>query len=47
MKKNKKQLLVGRFDILLQYHEMNKHYDVKVQLGKTDKSYIVIKKGYK
>jgi len=39
--KERKQLRVGRLDILLQDPEINKRYEVEIQLGKTDESHII------
>ena len=39
--KERKQLRAGRLDILLQDPEINKRYEVEIQLGKTDESHII------
>ena len=39
--KERKQLRAGRLDILLQDSEINKRYEVEIQLGKTDESHII------
>jgi len=39
--KERKQLRAGRLDILLQDPELNKRYEVEIQLGKTDESHII------
>ena len=39
--KERKQPRAGRLDILLQDAEINKRYEVEIQLGKTDESHIV------
>ena len=38
--KERKQPRAGRLDILLQDAEINKRYEVEIQLGKTDESHI-------
>ena len=39
--KERMQLRAGRLDILLQDPEINKRYEVEIQLGKTDESHII------
>ncbi len=39
--KERKQPRAGRLDILLQDPEINKRYEVEIQLGKTDESHII------
>ena len=39
--KERKQPRAGRLDILLQDAEINKRYEVEIQLGKTDESHII------
>lgn len=39
--KERKQIRAGRLDILLQDPEINKRYEVEIQLGKTDESHII------
>lgn len=39
--KERKQLRAGRLDILLQDPDINKRYEVEIQLGKTDESHII------
>lgn len=39
--KERNQLRAGRLDILLQDPEINKRYEVEIQLGKTDESHII------
>lgn len=39
--KERKQIRAGRLDILLQDPDINKRYEVEIQLGKTDESHIV------
>ncbi|WP_461640532.1 hypothetical protein [Labilibaculum euxinus] len=39
--KERKQLRAGRLDILLQDPEINKRYEVEIQLGKSDESHII------
>ena len=39
--KERKQIRAGRLDILLQDSEINKRYEVEIQLGKTDESHII------
>ena len=39
--KERKQIKAGRLDILLQDPEINKRYEVEIQLGKTDESHII------
>jgi hypothetical protein len=39
--KERKQVRAGRLDILLQDSEINKRYEVEIQLGKTDESHII------
>ena len=39
--KERKQFRAGRLDILLQDPEINKRYEVEIQLGKTDESHII------
>ena len=39
--KERKQLRAGRLDLLLQDPEINKRYEVEIQLGKTDESHII------
>lgn len=39
--KERKQLRAGRLDILLQDPDINKRYEVEIQLGRTDESHII------
>ena len=39
--KERKQIRAGRLDILLQDPDINKRYEVEIQLGKTDESHII------
>ena len=39
--KERKQPRAGRLDILLQDADINKRYEVEIQLGKTDESHII------
>jgi hypothetical protein len=39
--KERKQFRAGRLDILLQDPDINKRYEVEIQLGKTDESHII------
>lgn len=39
--KERNQLRAGRLDILLQDPDINKRYEVEIQLGKTDESHII------
>ncbi|MCK9269029.1 MAG: hypothetical protein WC271_04540 [Bacteroidales bacterium] len=39
--KERKQIRAGRLDILLQDPEINKRYEVEIQLGRTDESHII------
>jgi len=39
--KERKQPRAGRLDILLQDSEINKRYELEIQLGKTDESHII------